>query len=248
VAGRRTDDAALLDLVGDVMALLDVDEFRHGLIHALRRALASDWASLNEITRDGVVAVVIEPELSAELHALFGELVGENPLYRRYVETEDGRAYRFSDVATRQELHATRLYREFYAPLRVEHQIAFTLPSGAGDVVAVALSREKPDYSDDERDFLDRARPFLIQAYRNALAHSGRGEHALVAALTGAGLSPREAEVLRLVALGGSNRDVAARLGLSARTVQKHLENAFPKLGVRTRSEASARAWELARS
>ena len=65
-------------------------------------------------------------------------------------------------------------------------------------------------------------------------------------ALQDLGLTPREAEVAQLVATGGSNRDIAARLGVSDRTVQKHLERSFRKLGVKTRSEAAARAWELA--
>ena len=46
-------------------------------------------------------------------------------------------------------------------------------------------------------------------------------------------------EVLRLVAAGRSNADVAETLALSARTVQKHLENAYRKLGVSSRSEAA---------
>ena len=52
---------------------------------------------------------------------------------------------------------------------------------------------------------------------------------------------------MRLVALGSSNRHVAGELGVSDRTVGKHLERAFRKLGVQTRSQAPARAWTLAR-
>ncbi len=52
------------------------------------------------------------------------------------------------------------------------------------------------------------------------------------------GLSARELEVLRLVAEGLTNRDIAARLSLSDRTVQHHLENIFSKLGVSTRAAA----------
>jgi DNA-binding CsgD family transcriptional regulator len=66
--------------------------------------------------------------------------------------------------------------------------------------------------------------------------------------LQAAGLTAREAQVVRLVALGSSNRDVAAALGVSDRTVGKHLEHAFRKLEVRTRSEAAARAWALVRA
>jgi predicted ATPase/DNA-binding CsgD family transcriptional regulator len=54
------------------------------------------------------------------------------------------------------------------------------------------------------------------------------------------GLTEREAEVLRLVARGSSNRDVAAQLVLSERTVARHLANIFNKLNVGSRTAAAA--------
>ena len=51
-------------------------------------------------------------------------------------------------------------------------------------------------------------------------------------------LSERESEVLRLVALGMSNKEVAEELFLSQRTVKAHLTNVFNKLNVASRSEA----------
>ena len=51
-------------------------------------------------------------------------------------------------------------------------------------------------------------------------------------------LSGRESEVLRLVALGMSNREIAEKLFLSQRTVKAHLTNVFNKLSVASRSEA----------
>jgi ATP/maltotriose-dependent transcriptional regulator MalT len=58
------------------------------------------------------------------------------------------------------------------------------------------------------------------------------------------GLTAREAEVLRLVASGLTNRDVAASLFLSERTVARHLSNIFTKTGVSSRSGATAYAFE----
>jgi DNA-binding CsgD family transcriptional regulator len=58
-----------------------------------------------------------------------------------------------------------------------------------------------------------------------------------------AGLTAREAEILGLVRYGKTNRDVAAVLGLSSRTVQKHLEHIYEKLGVETRT-AAVLAWQ----
>ena len=154
------------------------------------------------------------------------------------------------------ELHRLALYRELYKPLGVEHQLAFMLPAAPDRVLGVALSRGKRDYSDLERDVADHARPFLIQAYQNAIAYellrsespheSGGG---LVPALLAAGLTDREAEVVQGVALGRSNQHIAEELGgISCRTVGKHLEHSYRKLGVSDRSSAAARAWELASS
>jgi NarL family two-component system response regulator LiaR len=54
--------------------------------------------------------------------------------------------------------------------------------------------------------------------------------------------SERELEVLKLAAKGMSNKEIAAELSLSVRTVQSHLGNIFDKLGVSSRTEAVLRA------
>ncbi|PZO12818.1 MAG: DNA-binding response regulator [Burkholderiales bacterium] len=58
-------------------------------------------------------------------------------------------------------------------------------------------------------------------------------------------LTPRETEVLSWLAKGKTNRDIADILGMSPRTVNKHLEHVFEKLGVETRSAAAAIAGRL---
>lgn len=58
------------------------------------------------------------------------------------------------------------------------------------------------------------------------------------------GLTNREVEVLRLVARGLSNRDVAAELGISRRTAEHHVQHAYGKIGVSTRAAAGLFAME----
>jgi CheY-like chemotaxis protein/DNA-binding CsgD family transcriptional regulator len=61
----------------------------------------------------------------------------------------------------------------------------------------------------------------------------------------GFGLTAREAEVLHWVVQGKTNRDIGDILSLSPRTVHKHLEHVFAKLGVETRTAAAGRALKL---
>jgi DNA-binding CsgD family transcriptional regulator len=248
----RPNEHALLELIGDVYGLLDIEELRYGMLDSLHRVLPSDYVSLNDVgpTPDQVVAIM-KPEVPA-MYGAWTEHAHENPLLRQHLATHDGRAYRFSDVISQAEFRELPLYREVYAPMGVEHQMAFTLPGSSDRVLAIALSRGERDYSDAERDFANAARPFLIQSYLNALAHHAARSSTFLGAsapsreaLCATGLTLREAEVVRLVALGRSNNHVAAELGISDRTVGKHLEHSFRKLGVRDRSTAAARAWEL---
>jgi DNA-binding CsgD family transcriptional regulator len=89
------------------------------------------------------------------------------------------------------------------------------------------------------------------------IADYGRGKHLLLMdeismsappdLLLAQGLTKREAEVLAWVAQGKTNAETAIILGLSVRTVQKHLEHVFAKLGVETRTSATFKAWQVAR-
>ena len=60
-------------------------------------------------------------------------------------------------------------------------------------------------------------------------------------------LSERESEILKLVAMGMSNKDIAEKLVLSERTIKAHLTNVFNKLNVASRSEAIVKGlqWRL---
>jgi DNA-binding NarL/FixJ family response regulator len=57
------------------------------------------------------------------------------------------------------------------------------------------------------------------------------------------GLTPRESEVLRLVATGKTNREIAAELVISEHTVARHMQNMFVKLHLASRAAATAYAY-----
>lgn len=91
-----------------------------------------------------------------------------------------------------------------------------------------------------EAEVLARLKTHIETAREVAQAHSaidlaGRAARRVARAE----LTPRETEVLSWVAKGKSNREIAEILGISPRTVNKHLEHTFPKLGVETRAAAA---------
>ena len=246
-------DKRALAIVGEVIGLLDLEELCRGILRTLREAVPAEWCALNELPADLPRTISLaEPEVPLELHVAFAKYALQNPLVEYYMRTNDGRAMRFSDLLTRRELHRLDLYCEVYVPLAVEYQIAFTLPSGSRRVLGIALSRGRRDFTATERDLLNLVRPYLIQAYRNALAHTtlarGAGRQIVLDDLTALGLTARQAEVLRLVAMGRSDQDAAAALGIAVRTAQKHLERCYRTLRVSGRSQAARLAWEAAGS
>ncbi|MFD7986997.1 LuxR C-terminal-related transcriptional regulator [Kitasatospora indigofera] len=85
---------------------------------------------------------------------------------------------------------------------------------------------------------LARARPDGPTAARPADGGRARADE------PPAGLTPRETEVLRLVAAGDTNQAIARQLVLSEKTVARHLSNIFRKLGVGSRTAAAAYAFE----
>jgi len=87
------------------------------------------------------------------------------------------------------------------------------------------------EFSEREKAMLALARPHLAELHARR-DRELRGEP---------NLTPRQWEVLRRVATGASNTQIAKSLGLSEATVRKHLENVFLRLDVQSRTEAVAR-------
>jgi DNA-binding NarL/FixJ family response regulator len=145
------------------------------------------------------------------------------------------------------------------------------LPGMNGIEVARRLTRDHPEvrvlmvsaYDEDEyvrgaleagaAGYLRKTAPGkeLVQAVRAVAGGASVLQSGLTAALLissrppergAADLSERELEVLRLLAEGMHNRELAAQLGISPRTVDRHCDNIYAKLGVGSRTEAVVRA------
>jgi DNA-binding NarL/FixJ family response regulator len=126
---------------------------------------------------------------------------------------------------------------------RVRHQAAgqqLCLPAargpaaGTGRTVRLYLFRGPgPDFSERDRALLTLLRPHLHQAYLDAERHRRDTPQ----------LTARQWELLRFVAAGHTNAQIARRLGLAEGTVRKHLENTYTRLNVSSRTAAVTRAF-----
>jgi DNA-binding NarL/FixJ family response regulator len=83
------------------------------------------------------------------------------------------------------------------------------------------------------------ARPWANQA-RTELTATGAAPPRAAPPDLLAALTPQELQITRLAARGLANRDIAAQLFLSPRTVAYHLYKAYPKLGISSRAELPA--------
>ena len=130
---------------------------------------------------------------------------------------------------------------EILGPYGVPEQLAIPYRC-AGDAFALfALGRPEGDFSDHDVELATRLQPLLVGLSRQARAQAGcDGAAAAQVSLTGTELA-----VLALLNEGHTASGIASRLGNSPRTVGKHLEHIYRKLGVSDRLLATRAATEL---
>jgi DNA-binding CsgD family transcriptional regulator len=145
-----------------------------------------------------------------------------------------------SDFYSVRQWHSTGMYADYFGPAGVEHELMMCLPPGPGSSAApghttrlIFFRGPGPDFTERDRGLLMLLRPHLHEAYRAAeLRRRGTPE-----------LTRRQQELLRLVAEGYTNAQIARRLGLSEGTVRRHLENIYARLQVSSRTAAVIRAF-----
>ena len=217
---------------------------QHGTLE-LPRLVASEITTLSvcDLGRN-VRSVVGTPggAISAADRATFDRHFAAHPLVRYHAGHPQGRSHRISDSLSRAEFRESALYDEYYRRIGIDHAIAVPLFVDQGLLVSFVLNRNGRDFSARECALLDLVREPLSALYRHVLAmERSRAPHRFAALPT----TPREREVLSWLAGGKTDREIAEILGMSPRTVQKHLQHIYEKLGVETRTAAVMRAMEI---
>jgi DNA-binding NarL/FixJ family response regulator len=110
------------------------------------------------------------------------------------------------------------------------------LPAPPGRSLRLLLRRDSGGFTERDKLLAELLHPHLHAVYQDAQRRQ-----------TGAPrLTARQWELLRLVAAGHSNADIARQLFLSENTVRKHLENIYQRLSVSSRTAAVALAFQSA--
>ncbi len=165
----------VLEVIRNLREVSDPDSFGPAVLSEIALVVPSEVSSFNEVDPvTGRFTFMVEPTTfpippgSAEVLSRYA---GQHPLIEYVARTGDGSARRVSDVWTQRRWHESGIFREFYGPMGVEHQMSIGLPAPAPIVVGVALNRAELDFSDRDRDVLNLLRPHLAQSWRHAREH-----------------------------------------------------------------------------
>jgi DNA-binding CsgD family transcriptional regulator len=225
---------AALDFLWRVRRTADIAGFVGIVLEGFKTLIPCELVSYNEfhaasrtIRTTAIPASVLPPDGTAAVTRHFRD----HPLLLHQLQTGDGSPRRITDMTSMRTFRETALFSELYHPMRLRWEIAMTLPAPSGTVRCVALHRDRRDFAERDLELLRLVRPYLFDAQRE-LDAAGRVRL----------LSRRERDAMALVARGKTNIEVAAALKISPRTVQKHLQHVYDKLGVRRRAGAAVLA------
>ena len=252
----RNDYARALQLLARVEPQTgDEGSFARAVVLALHDYVAAELTTLSVcdlVTGHRRVVGLPGVRLGAEEIACFDRHFFEHPLVRHHGFEGGLLTRRISDLVSRHDFQRSALYGDYYRRLGLEYTIAVPLLSDHRTLVSVVLNRRGLDFDERDRERLDVLRPHLAflygQARRTIAPPSGDLPAVPPPAPPDAsppGLTLREAEVMHWLARGKTDADIAALLSISPRTVQKHLEHVYVKLGVETRTAAVMRSLAL---
>ncbi|WP_370963500.1 LuxR C-terminal-related transcriptional regulator [Amycolatopsis sp. cg9] len=204
---------------------------------ALGRLVGCDvvsCTSTEHTTRRLTGTVTDRPEHNLMRHAEFRALAHQHPGFAAYRSgaLRLGTAAALTDLADLRTLRGLPFYTDFYRPRGTVDQLLCVVQVDDRHGRVLTLSRSRPGFSARDHDLVELLTPHLAQAF-------ARHERPAVRPVPGTApeLTAREQQVADLVARAATDREIARRLGISPRTVQKHLQRIYRKLDVTSRTE-----------
>lgn len=161
--------------------------------------------------------------------------ITDHPGWRYAMQGGTERVLSIHDFVTSRQFPRTSLYQEAFKHIGSEYQFAVAVATDT-HVGGLTLHRDRP-IQESLRPLLAILSPHIERAYGTALASVDSLDPEK---LTRYGLTVREAEVLVWVIQGKRDSEIALILGISTKTVSKHMEKILSKLNVENRGAAVA--------
>lgn len=246
---RRTDLEALLTFLGDVTELEFDEPYPVEVVARLQDLVRCDAITYQELDPHAkrFYALIGIPADGEDDDEEPYWAAGPCPISDYRGRTGDLSAVTMSDVIGRRRYHELPIFREYFRPAGIDHVIDLGLPTALRRHRSFILFRrtEEGDFSQRDRAVLEMLRPHLYRleaqaALRRRLSETLRTQDGDGESKAYAELTPREREVVELVAEGKTNAQIAAQLWVAPSTVKKHLEHVYEKLGVGRRTAAAA--------
>lgn len=225
------------------------------LCAALAASTRSGIGSFTEVRADPPsVRIVSWPDEQDQLPlgAMLAASIPEHPMLQHYLPGSRVDVLRVTDLTSEHTWRHSSLRSTIHEVCGVDQIVLMPLASSPGVVAGFSLGRDATDYSDHEVDVLTDLqritgatlrRVGVLQRWSAEIdpgdARAGRS------AADQAGLTVRETAVLAELVDGRTAAAIARRLDISPRTVTKHLEHVYRKLGVRDRVSAVIAAQRL---
>lgn len=188
-------------------------------------------------SRPGQVVGYPEPLLTEETALAIEQHAQDFPLIRHTRPGGDGRPARRSDLQSMRSFRGSGMYADVARKVGVDQMLATALKPGCLHV-CISLNRAGADFTPAAVDLLTWLRPLLTRR----VARLAAGNATLARGTVPPQLTARQGQVLRLVAEGLTDAAIGNRLDCSPRTVDKHLEHIYRRLGVSCRTAAIAAA------
>jgi DNA-binding CsgD family transcriptional regulator len=229
---------------GDLRAALDTlhiigeeapANFARRGVASLSRLIGSELTTLSVCDLDSNHRSVVSDApgaISARELQVFDRYFHAHPLVRAHGRKPGAVTKRISDLVPADAFRETPLYNDYYRPIGIRHTMAVPIYVDQRLLVSFVFNRAGSAFGDRELQLAETVRPHLANLYRLGGA---------AAKVVGVSLTAREREVLEWVAAGKTNRDIASILGTRPRTIEKHLERIYEKLGVENRTAAVMR-------
>ncbi|WP_285244538.1 helix-turn-helix transcriptional regulator [Pseudarthrobacter sp. fls2-241-R2A-127] len=230
-----------MKLAAELMHLPGQEEYLLAASDVLLKLVPSDHVAWNEVNPSaGYAEVRAYPDHSGiDIPKMLLELVGEHPVVASFKRHPHDSLRRLSDVVSDRDLYRSRAFREGLSLLNVNRQlVALTSDVGSSVFRCWSMNRWGHDFSDNEVDLTARLQPMLRlleRTYAGDDASWGQFQAQRYS------LTARELEVLQLLDKGITIVAIGHLLGISPRTVAKHLEHSYAKLGCTNRIEALRR-------